>query len=192
MTPLLKRVLAEHRPIVAALALAVLANIVFAFIVHERGVKAAGAADRAVAAAAALRTAEHEHTVARALVTGKARADEELNAFYRKVLPADHEEAVRMTYASLAGLAQRSGLTSLKRSYEVDQGGLQKHTLDHLVITMALLGEYEDFRRFMYGLESAPEFLIIDDVVLTEGKSNAPLAFVIKLSTYFRAKAHGA
>jgi Tfp pilus assembly protein PilO len=192
MTPMMKRVFAEHRSVVATLALAILANILFAYVVHARGVKAAGAADRAAVAKAALRSAEHEQAVARALVSGKARADEELSTFYQKVLPANHEEAMRTTYASLAELARESGLTLLRRSYEEDQGGPRDTKLEHLVIAMVLQGEYENFRRFVYGLESAPEFLIIDDVALSEDKLNAPLSFIVRVSTYFRARANGA
>jgi len=50
----------------------------------------------------------------------------------------------------------------------------------------ALQGDYEDFRRFIYALETAPQFLIIDDLVLTQANPNDPLTLIISMSTYFR------
>lgn len=195
MTPLVKRIMAEKRGLVLPLAIALLVNLVaYAFIVRPRGVKAAGAADRAEAAAAQLRSAEREQAVARALVTGKARADEELSAFYDKVLPSNQEAARRMTYASLPELARKSGVTWARRTQDVEKSEqrTKDEKLQRLVISMVLQGSYEDFRQFIYSLESAPEFLIVDDVMLTEGKGNEPLTFIITMSTYFRSAGNGA
>src|SRR5215218_8825987 len=117
MTPLLKRIVTENRSLVLPLAIALLVNLLaYVLIVRPRGVKAAGAAARAQAASADLQTAQREQAVARELVTGKARADEELSAFYEKVLPSNQEAARRMTYASLPELARKSGVTWERRT----------------------------------------------------------------------------
>lgn len=194
MTPLVTRILTEKRHLVLPLAAALLVNLVaYALVVRPRGVKAAGATDRAAVAAAALRTAERDQAAARALVTGKASADAELNDFYEKVLPASHEAAIRMTYASLPALARKSGVMFSRRTSEIEMAGSQKNQkLGHLVMTMVLQGSYEDFREFIYALESAPEFLIVDNVLLTEGSPNEPLTFTVTMSTYFRLRDHGA
>ena len=189
MTPLFKRIIAEHRNLVVPLAVALVVNLLaYVLVVRPRGVKAEGAADRAVAATAALQAAERDQSVASALVSGKARADEELNAFYEKVLPRSHDEAVRMTYASLPALAQKSGVNWARRNYELENEGQgqKNENLGHLAISMTLQGDYEDFRRFIYALESAPEFLIIDDIALTQVNMDDPLTLVISMSTYFR------
>ncbi len=191
MTTLLKRVIAEKRGLVLPLAIALLANIVaYAFVVHPRGVKAAGAADRAAAATAELGVAEREYSVARTLVSGKARADEELSAFYEKVLPASHEAARRLTYA-LPALAQKSGVRWARSTSEIDQVTQKGEKVRHLLISMVLQGDYQDFRAFMYALERAPDFLIIDDVQLTESNANEPLTLVLRMSTYFRLNTNG-
>jgi Tfp pilus assembly protein PilO len=193
MTPLLKRILTEKRSILLPLGIALVVNVLgYALVVYPRGLKAEGAADRAERAAVALREAEKEQAGARALVTGKAQADEELNAFYEKVLPANHEEAVGMTYASLPALARKSGVSYTRRSSEVEQTSQKEDRLGHLAIRMVLQGDYEDFRAFIYSLESAPEFLIVDDVELTEAEPNEPLTFIVTMSTYFRMKGNGA
>jgi hypothetical protein len=80
-----------------------------------------------------------------------------------------------------------------RRTSEIEKAGSQKNQkLGHLVMTMVLQGSYEDFREFIYALESAPEFLIVDDVLLTEGNPNEPLVFTVTMSTYFRLRGHGA
>jgi hypothetical protein len=55
-----------------------------------------------------------------------------------------------------------------------------------MAIRMVLQGEYDNLRQFIYALESAPEFVIIDDVVLVEGTGDEPLRLTIDLSTYYR------
>ena len=60
------------------------------------------------------------------------------------------------------------------------------------MIRMVLQCDYESFRNFIFQLESAPEFVIIDDVTLTEGTANQRLALTINLSTYFRLRPNGA
>jgi len=52
-------------------------------------------------------------------------------------------------------------------------------------------GEYADLRKFIYELERAPEFVIIDDVTLTEGNEREALTLRIDLSTYYNVRANG-
>ena len=58
--------------------------------------------------------------------------------------------------------------------------------LGHMTIRMVLQGDYENIRQFIYELESAPEFVIIDDVTLAESSADEPLTLTIDLSTYYR------
>lgn len=191
MNELLKRVIVEKRPLVLPLVIAIVGNIAaYGLVVRPRGVKSAGAADRAVAASAALKAAETDSRLARALVDGKSRADEELNAFYQKVLPTDLSAARRMTYVNLPALARKANVKYEARRVSVDEKDKDSH-LGHLVIRMQLQGDYEDIRNFIYQLETAPEFVIIDDVTITEGAVNDPKALTIDLSTYYRARPDG-
>ena len=188
---LLKRIVAEKRPTVLPLGIALLANVlVSALVVYPLGVKSAGAADRAAAAASARQAAEREIAVARALITGKARADEELSAFYEKVLPSDLTAARRMTYASLPALADRTNVQYVRRSFEVEDVD-RSGRLGRLSIRVVLQGDYESVREFIFELESAPDFVIIDDVTLMEASANEPLTLTINLSTYFRMRGNG-
>ena len=189
---LLKRILVEHRSIVAPLAIALLANVgVYALVVYPLGEKSAGATDRAIAAANSRKAAERDQTAAAALVTGKSHAEQELSTFYDKVLPADLGAARRMTYARLPALARQANVKYEERRFEVDQAP-KTARLGHLRIRMVLQGEYEGLRQFIYELETTPEFIIIDDVTLSQDEANKPLTLMLELSTYYRVAANGA
>jgi len=188
---LLRRIAAEKRASVLPLALAILVNIfVYALVVYPLGVKSAGAADRALAATNAVRAAERDYANARALVTGKSRAEQELATFYQKVLPPDQSSARRLTYASLPALAKKTNVKYLQSRYEPDPQQ-EKQRFGRLHIRMVLQGEYENLRQFIYEVESAPEFVIIDDVTLTQGEPGKPLTLALELSTYYRHGANG-
>src|ERR1700733_7243496 len=96
---LVKRIFVEKRAVAIPLFVALIANVlVYALVVYPLARRAAGAVDRAGTAATALRAAERDQAAALALVTGKARAEEELATFFDKVLPPDRVAANRMTY----------------------------------------------------------------------------------------------
>ncbi|MGE3979219.1 MAG: type 4a pilus biogenesis protein PilO, partial [Nitrospira sp.] len=54
-----------------------------------------------------------------------------------------------------------------------------------------MTGRYEDLRRFIYGLETAEELVLIEDLELTRsgGAQDALLTFNIRIATYLRADA---
>ena len=191
MRTLLNRALAEHRTLVLTLAAVLAVNVAaYVLVVRPLGAKSAGAADRAAAAAAALAAAEREMEMAQALVSGKTQADEELSAFYEKVLPSDLAAARRLTYASLPALARRTSVKYEERRTEIEDPEKDAR-LGHLRIRMMLQSDYENFRNFIYQLESTPEFVILDDVTLAESEGSGPLSITLNLSTYFRLKPNG-
>ena len=186
-----KRILVEKRVWVIPLALGVIANIaVYLLVVYPLGVKSAGAEDRAAAAAQALQAAERDIAAARDLVAGKTRAEQELSTFYDKVLPADLPSARRLTYATLPQLARRSNVKFIDRRLEVDP--IKKDSrLGVLKIDTQWQGDYGSVRRFIYELESAPAFVIIDGLTLAQADASKPLTLTLHLSTYYRLGANG-
>jgi hypothetical protein len=190
MATLLSRIYAEKRRILLPLAIGLVANLlVYALIVLPLANRSAGAADRAAAAAQAADLANREYARAQALLTGKARAEEELGAFYQKVLPTNLVAARRMTYASIPSLANRTNVRYRRRTYDPEQ--VEKgDRLTRLNIRMELEGDYGDIRDFIFALESAPEFLILDEVTLTGADADDGLNLVLALSTYFRTTAN--
>ncbi|HEX2410620.1 MAG TPA: GspMb/PilO family protein [Solirubrobacteraceae bacterium] len=191
MTPLFRRILRERRTIILPLAgVAVLNVAIYLLLVYPLSLRVSATEGRQTFAARQLAAAEREYAAARAMLTSKDRADAELRTFYGEVLPADLAGARRITYARLAQLARETDLSYDRRSYEPNasyDGSLQK-----VRITMVLEGEYRNVRRFIHALETAPEFVVIEEMSLTEGTdANAPLTLTLELATYFRAEGNG-
>ena len=184
--PLLRRAVAEHRRLVVAIGVALAANLlVYAFVVYPLAERVANIEQRNQAAALALAQARTEHTQANGTLTGKARAAAELATFYRDVLPHDLTGARRLTYLRLARLARESNLEYERSQYapQVDDDS----TLTRLQIQMVLSGTYAEMRDFIYQLETAPEFVVIDNIQLAEGSdATGTLVVTLDLSTYFR------
>lgn len=199
MTPILKRIFEEKRRVALPLGIAIVTNVLlYALVVYPLGVKSAGAADRAAAAAGARQAAERDLQGARALISGKARAEEELNAFYKKVLPASVSAAQRLTYQPVVSIARRNNVSYVNRVYEDPEeqrpegGRTLGVSLMRLTTRVVLQGDYEDIRAFIYELERAPEFVVIDEVTLLEAGEAEPVALTVSLSTYYRTRTDGA
>jgi hypothetical protein len=186
-----KRILGEKRAIVLPLVVGALANVaVYILAVRPLGIKSAGAASRASAAAQSLKSAEEDLSAARALVSGKSRADQEISTFFGKVLPADQAAAVGLTYVPLPTLARKANVKLVSRRFEAEPPKKDAR-LRRLHIVAVLQCEYEGFLQFIYELESAKEFFIIDDVTLTQSDPGKPLTLTIEMSTYYPLSAHG-
>ena len=191
MTALWKRILVEKRAVLIPLVLGVIGNAAaYGLWVYPLGVKSAGAADRAAAAAQSLQVAERELAAANDLVAGKSRAEQELATFFDKVLPADQAAARNLTYATLPALAKKTNVRMLDRRFEVAKPE-KNARLGLLKVHTAWQCDYESFRQFIYALESASPFVIIDDVTLAQSDPTKPLTLTIELSTYFRLATHG-
>lgn len=183
--PLVRRVLEEHRRLIVPLGVVLLANVlVYALYIYPLSQRVANVEQRDAAAERALAQARQEHAEASGALTGKARASTELATFYGDVLPQDLTGARRLTYLRLAQLARESGLMLRQRSTEplIERGS----TLTRLRIQMVLSGTYAEMRRFIYQLEIAPEFVVIDNVALAEGADGGSLVISLELSTYYR------
>jgi len=188
---LARRIFVEKRALIIPVALGVVLNIAaYLFVVRPLALKSAGVADRAIAARQALTLAERDLAAARALVTGTSRADEELATFYEQVLPSDQNSARRLTYLSLYHLARKMNVKFLDRKTEVEPPKRDAR-VGRWKIRTELQGDYENLRQFIYALESAPEFVIIDDVTLSQNDATKPLTLTIELSSYYRVDAHG-
>jgi len=184
--PLLRRAGAEHRRLLVTLGVAFAANVlVYALLVYPLSQRVANVEQRDQAAEQALGQARTDHEQASGTLTGKARASAELATFYRDVLPQDLAGARRLTYLRLARLARESSLQYERASYEPSVE--TDSTLTRLQIQMVLSGTYADMRDFIYQLETAPEFVVIDNVQLAEGNDgNGSLVVTLDLSTYYR------
>jgi len=190
MTPL-RRVLAEKRGLIYPLVSAVLLNAaLFAAVVYPLSLKVANGERDAAAAASARNTAQIEYDAARATVSGKASADAELKKFYSAVLPPDQSAARRIVYAKIDKLAADANLTQGPGDIAPTQE--RDSRLGKLTATLVLTGEYRNIRRFIHSLETAPEFLVIENVALSQGSErDRGLSVVVKVATYYRVASDG-
>jgi type IV pilus assembly protein PilO len=184
---LVRRVVADRRRAVLPLGVAFAVNILlYAVVVYPLSQRVANVEERERAAEQAHANARREYDAARGALTGKDRASAELGIFYKDVLPADLAGARRLTHLRLAQLAREANLRHRTTRYEESEQ--RDSTLRRFEIEMVLEGSYDDMRTFIYQLETAPEFVVVDDVTLTEGADEAgALVLNVKMSTYFRA-----
>ena len=162
----LQRVLTEKRRIVFPILLAIIANVLlYALVVFPLNRQVASAEAESRAQREVLNRARQEYLQARATVSGKEQADSALAKFYKDVLPVSHSAARTLTYTRLAQLAKQSNvrLEQGNNSEEKEKGS----KLAKLTTTYTLTGDYRDVRRFIYSLETTPEFIVLENVALT-------------------------
>ena len=184
---MLRRLLTEHRRVVAVVGIALLANLgVYALAVYPLAARVDAARHRASDAERVLRSARPQDAAARALATDKEAAEQELAPFYEKVLPAGVSAANRATYLSLEQLARKTNLQITRR--QAAREPVRESSLDRLKMSLVLEGSYENLRRFVHELENAPAFVVIDEMMIDQGRETArPLVLTLSLSTYFRS-----
>jgi Tfp pilus assembly protein PilO len=184
--PLLRRVFDEHRRVVLPLAIALVVNVLtYAFVVYPLSQRVANIEQRDRAAELELTAAGQEHARAIGTLTGKDRAAKELEIFYTRVLPPDIAGARRLTSLRLPQLARQSNLRYERA--RIDRIQERDGTLKALRFDITLTGSYTGVRTFLYQLETAQEFVVIDNVSLAEGSdANGSLQVNMQASTYFR------
>jgi type II secretory pathway pseudopilin PulG len=182
-----RRILTEKRHIIAPLGVGIIAVILlYVLVVFPLGRQVTNAEADARAAHDALNDARLEYQSAKATVNGKQEADAALEKFYKDVLPRDESAARKLTYARLAELARDANVRLQHGNNAVEH--IKGSQLSELTTTYTLAGDYRDVRRFIYSLETAPEFVILDNVALASAidQENRGLAMTLEISTYFR------
>jgi len=187
-----RRALTEKRGLILPIAIALLVNVaLYAIVVYPLSKKVAGGEQQAEAAATALNAARRDHAAARATVAGKAQADEELQKFYRDVLPSDVDAARRITFLRIEQLAQQCNLR-VERQNSDSQRQQRDSPLTKYTYRASLSGEYRNIRRFIHELETAPEFLVLENVELSQSEvANRGLNVNAEIATYYRSGANG-
>lgn len=186
-----KRVFTEKRRLILPIAIALLVNIaLFAIVVYPLSKKVAGGEQESQAATTTLNAATRDFQGARATVAGKGQADQELQKFYNEVLPPDMSAARRITFLRIQQLAQQCGLRVERTTSEAKPE--RESQLVKFVYRAALSGEYRNIRRFIHELETAPEFLVLENVELTQSEvENRGLNVNVDIATYYRTGANG-
>jgi hypothetical protein len=185
-TALLRRIALEHRTTLIPVGIALAVNVlVYALIVYPMADRVANIERTSQEAQNDLRVARGEFDRANGTLTGKDKAAQELSTFYSTVLPKGFVGARRLTTLKLLQLA---------RDNDLDAGGLSAEpiikadsTLRQLRLQMDLAGSYANMRSFIHELEVSPDFVVIDNISLTEGANDGGTLVVnLELSTYYR------
>lgn len=183
-----RRVLSERRGLVVPLLTALAANLaLLALVVFPLQASVAGDEARASAVKVALADAERSERVATETRASKQRADEELKKFYSDVLPASHAGARDLLYQQIRTIGRDTGLDFSSSSYEpeaIDDSRLMRFRVD-----ISLTGDYASIRKFLYEMETAQEFFIIQSVKLGQSarqeEPGGSLEVVLQVATYY-------
>ena len=183
---LLRRIVADNRRLVTVVGLLlVLDCLLYAVAVYPWSRKVARSEADAAAADDRRAQLEAAHRTAAETGASTSRAEDRLEQFYAEVLPPDFAGARAILSPYLDRLAADSALVLERQSSAADRE--RGSRLSRLRTTMVLAGEYEDVRRFIHVLETAPEFILVEDVVLGQGNaSDTGLVLTLGVSTYYR------
>ncbi len=186
-----KRIASERRAVVLPLATVLAINLVLlALVVFPMQRSVAGDEDRSTDVKLALAEARRTERVANDTRTSKERADEELKTFYADVLPSSHAVARDLLYLQISKLSKETGLAFEGSSFEPEQ--VDDSTLMRFRVDVSLTGEYANIRKFLYRLETAEEFFVVEGVKLGQaGKQQAgggSLEVVLQVATYYTAR----
>ena len=182
----LKRAFDEKRRLVIPVAAGLAINLIlFVGVVYPMRARVRSAEQREQAAAASLVAAQREDQSARGLVQGKTQTSTALAAFYQDVLPTTWAGARNITYLHLQQLAEQHHLRLARRNCDPEPS--PKGPLRRVRCTMALEGNYDEVRLFIYDVETGTDFIVIDGVALSESaEAGGALQLSINLSTYYK------
>lgn len=183
-----RRVLHEHRRLLVSLAIALAVNVAaYAMVVRPLEDRVANIEERDAAAERTLAAARKEHEIALGTSTGKDRARQELARFYKDVLPPNLAAARSLTHTRVPQMGEDFGVEFYSASVS-PLARARDSSLERYTSEVELAGRYGDVRRFLHALETAPEFVVIDDITLSEDDvEGGLLQLTLQLSTYFQA-----
>ena len=184
----MQRIFVEKRLAITIVIIAVVIDIaLYALLVLPRSVALTNARQRVDVASSGLIAAEQALATARTTVDGKLDADRELQIFYREILPSDLSDARGITFARLEEAASRNNLLMERRSSSTDRE--EGSRLARLQMTMFLKGDYRDMRRFLSELETADDFIVIEEISLSQDDAAENTeSLTLGLATYYWAE----
>jgi Tfp pilus assembly protein PilO len=186
-----RRVFTEKRSLIIPLLIALVVNVaLYVILVYPLSQKVAGGEEQAQTSSSALEAAKRDYAAARATVAGKGQADEELQKFYNDVLPPDLSGARRITFLPMEQLARQCNLKLERETSDPKRD--RDSDLVKFTYTASLSGDYRNIRRFIHELETRPEFLVLENVELSQSESEGRgLNVNLQIATYYRAVNNG-
>jgi len=183
-----RRVFTERRSVIVPLATVLAINlVVLAAVVLPLQASVSGDESRAEDVKLDLAVARRAERLANDTRSSKVRADEELKQFYTDVLPSGLSEARDLLFLQMRTLSQKTGVAFSNSTFEPE--AVEDSSLVRLRVDTVLTGPYPNIRRFIYELETADEFFIIESLKLGQSNLSSPtggaLQIVLQVSTYY-------
>lgn len=185
---LTRRIFRERQRIVLPVLGFLAANIaVLAFVVWPMQREVDNADATRQDAQTRLTLARQAESAARSLHTSGQRAESELKSFYSEVLPADFNRATNLTTFWLKNVADRSGIRFKAGAWEPKP--IRDSQLVKVTGSVTLLGEYNNVQKFLYEIETAEQFIIIEDVALSQPNADGagPVELALTVTTFFKS-----
>ena len=185
-----RRVYHERRAVVLPLLVILAANAaVLALGVFPLAADVASLQTDARNASTNLMRARLAETQAKGAAASKQRADQELRKFYSEILP-ENPTGARKIVSFLQHTATGAGLEFQRISLE--QSEVKDSQLEKMSGKVTLSGEYQNIRRFLYEVETAEEFVVIERVGLAQASdlrsaNTGRLEVTLDLATYYLA-----
>src|SRR5262249_5485967 len=156
-----RRAYEERRKVALPLLVFLFANVaILAFAVLPLKRSVAGAEAEALDATVKLGQARLENKRVADARVRKEEADQELKKFYADVLPGDRASSVRLVLFWVERAAREARVQF--QSSQADQQDIQDSRLQRISCHLTLRGDYQDIRRFLYNLEAAQQFIIVE------------------------------
>jgi Tfp pilus assembly protein PilO len=186
-----RRVFEERRGVVLPLLVFVIANAaILALAVLPLRRSVVGYEEQSREQAMKLTQARTDNKNATAAKARKEEADLELKKFYSSVLPSDQASSMRLVlfWVSQAARDARVTFASSTAGSEV----IRESRLQKVKCHVILRGDYQDIRKFLYVLETAQQFVVVENVELAQsGQTGAAqgnqgaLEVGLDVATYF-------
>jgi hypothetical protein len=185
-----RRVIVERRRTFVPLAGVLVVNLVVlaAAVFPLRKIVSADESD-ALQVSGDLAVAVQRERQAQAAQASRVRASDDLQKFYSQVLPQDFSQAVDVLYMEIARISGETGLGAERRQFEPVK--LKNSRLGEFRTEATLTGDYTSIRRFLYELETAQPFIVVEAVALAPSKQlrvdNGQLQVTVTIATYYLA-----
>ena len=184
-----RRVYEERRKIALPILVFLIANVaILALAVFPLQRSVAGYENDALDATAKLGRARQDNKKAKDARTRKEEADQELKKFYADILPGDYASSVRLVLFWVSTAARQSRVQPL--STQADHQPLHESRLERVSCHVTLRGDYQDILHFLYLLETAQQFVIVEKVELAQqgtalNNPNGMLEVGLDVATYY-------
>jgi len=192
-----RRIFLERRAVVLPLAVLIVGNLaVLGLVVFPLEQSVSSAAQRVDDSKHDLAMAQALLTSAKAQRASKEQAERELKTFYEQILPTNEQEATKLTDFAVEQIARQSGI--IKKNGQNGWDASKDSRLIRMTSRVTLVGDYNGIRRFLFALESARPFVVVERVELAEsnteqansGPQNAgnTLEVSLSLASYYLAQ----